>query len=887
MQFFRSIIRVFSRKNKFFSKLALFFIVLISTLVFLCTTTLGLSITIKTVSYFLPGNLVVTELEGHLINQFSFKTLAYENPDFKIIGHQLTIHWRLQDLIFKQLLIKKLIAEELTITRKKTASNASSKIKLSFPSLPINLILEKAEINALNLMLGNHEESIKSLKFSAQFTSSQWEITTFNFILRDHQFKFIAYINPHFPYSLHLVSQVHPLFLPLLEGNISVTGNFYQYHWKGQFKHPFLGHIEGSTQGKTVVNVMKWDKFSWPLKDNKSLLIDKGKLLVNGTWQNLFIDLTSKFRAPISGELQTKAHIQPNKSQITTQFITNVGDLNLSAQYDPNLFPHAQGQLFYKLQKNSFVLQELNNLTLKGEFTANNPQDLAINTQIEANYLKNPLIATVGYSKQKIKGQLDLGSNQVRLELHLPELNLLAMDIEQTMNGFMVLNVNSLSFLKNLNPLISQIEGQLQAKLSIQGSVKQPKLFGDVNLNHGELALSKFGIDLKPIELSLHSQNQKWQTKGSIKSKEKELLLSGEGEFSPEVKGQIKLNGQNFPLINTSEYNINVTPALTFQFSPALLKLQGAILIPEALIKPQTFTSSVTLSEDAVFIDEKKQADNLLNIDTDIQITMGDKVKLAIEGLQGELVGGLHLRQIANTSLIAEGELNVKNGQYKAYGQNLTIEQGQLVFTGGAISNPGIQVKAVRQFNNTNTAFSGSNRLFDFNPSNLQTLDFGNKTTVGIEISGRINTPKVQLFSTTPTLSQADILSMLILGKPASQANKSGGQLLLTAISALNLDSGSNGLRLLNQVKETLGLDINLQNNSQFNQKTNESTDSAALVLGKSLSKRLYLSYNVNFTQSDSNVLTLKYLLNKFFSLQVSASTSGSGIDLLYTRQKG
>ena len=127
---------------------------------------------------------------------------------------------------------------------------------------------------------------------------------------------------------------------------------------------------------------------------------------------------------------------------------------------------------------------------------------------------------------------------------------------------------------------------------------------------------------------------------------------------------------------------------------------------------------------------------------------------------------------------------------------------------------------------------------------------------------------------------------MLLLGKPASQASKSGGQLLLAAISSMNLDSGTKGLQLIDQLKQTIGVDFNLQTTPRYNQGANQQGDKTALVVGKSLTKRIYVSYNVGLLQTDSNVLTLRYLLNKFFSIQVNTSDSGSGLDLLYTNSK-
>lgn len=265
---------------------------------------------------------------------------------------------------------------------------------------------------------------------------------------------------------------------------------------------------------------------------------------------------------------------------------------------------------------------------------------------------------------------------------------------------------------------------------------------------------------------------------------------------------------------------------------------------------------------------------------------MGNDVVLAIKGLHGFLTGGIRVRQSPGSPLTATGELNIRDGKYTAYGQDLTIRQGQLLFTGGQIDNPDIRILAVRQFTNATNSFAGSNQLFDFKSDNIQTLNLGNNTTAGIEVSGQLSKPKIKLFSIPSNLSQADILSLLLLGKPANQASESGSQLLLTAVSALNLGSGAGGTQLLQQVKQNLGIDFNLQNNPQYNQKTNQSTNTNAVVLGKALSKRLYLSYNMELSRTDSNMLTLKYLLNKFLSLQVNASTTASGVDLLYNHQK-
>lgn len=535
----------------------------------------------------------------------------------------------------------------------------------------------------------------------------------------------------------------------------------------------------------------------------------------------------------------------------------------------------------------------------KGQLSVNGTQktiSMAMNTVMTAPLITNlTMNAAFNEQQQRVDATVQLGPNQLKLtggkaipwtlSAQLPEPALL----HPALKGLKT------SIQANAT-LLNTDQGQLKLTVN-KGSYELPNkaelafLGGELNASLTPKGLnveSNFTIEPnKKIQLTLllPRKNNKWQIKGALTANENTLSIDGMGDFSPIVKGAINLNSTNFLLLNSTEYLITMTPKLTVEFAPSLLKLRGNILIPKAEIKPQTFTDTINLTDDVVFVSEKKEF-NPLNIDTDIVIQMGTDVHLSVKGLQGLLGGAIRLQQLPKGPLTATGQLDVRDGQYKAYGQDLIIDQGQLLFTGGVIDNPAIQVRAIRQFNNASNSFSGSNQLFDFNPTNIKSVDFASKTTVGIEVVGRLNSPKVQLFSIPSNLSQADILSLLLLGKPADQASKSGGQLLLTAVSALNLNSGGSGMQLLSQLKQKLGIDFNLENNAQYNQKNNQSSDNTAFVVGKALSKRLYLSYNMGLTQTDSNVLTLKYLLNKFFSLQVNASMNSSGIDLLYTHQK-
>ena len=420
--------------------------------------------------------------------------------------------------------------------------------------------------------------------------------------------------------------------------------------------------------------------------------------------------------------------------------------------------------------------------------------------------------------------------------------------------------------------------------LTAKGTLAEPIIKGEIALSNGSLSIPKSGLTFSPIEAKLQTSNKHWQAQGSITADGHALTLKGQGDFSPKVTGQLNLIGDNFPAMKTTDYMINLSPQLAMNFNPNSVSITGSVLIPSAHLKPISFSNTVSLSEDVVFVSKTSTKVIPFNMSTDIQIKMGPEVALDIKGMHGFLDGAIQLKQSPQSPLSATGELTVRNGKYKAYGQDLIIDQGQLTFTSsGSIDNPGIHIRAIRKFSNTDPNIADATQSLNFSAANIDTIDVSSQTTVGIELTGHLNAHKIKLFSIPASLSQSDILSMLLLGKPASQASQSGGKLLLAAISSMNLDSGTKGLQLLSQLKQTLGIDFNLQSNTRYNQPSDQVGGNTALVVGKSLTKRLYLSYNIGLLQNDSNVLTLKYLLSKFFSIQVTTSDSGSGLDLLYT----
>ena len=95
------------------------------------------------------------------------------------------------------------------------------------------------------------------------------------------------------------------------------------------------------------------------------------------------------------------------------------------------------------------------------------------------------------------------------------------------------------------------------------------------------------------------------------------------------------------------------------------------------------------------------------------------------------------------------------------------------------------------------------------------------------------------------------------------------------------MTSGSKGMKMLQDLQESMGVDFDVQNKSIGTESSDFSKTSVSI--GKSITKRVYLQYNVGLFQENSSVFTLTYLLNKFLSVKVTASDIGNGIDFMYS----
>jgi translocation and assembly module TamB len=445
----------------------------------------------------------------------------------------------------------------------------------------------------------------------------------------------------------------------------------------------------------------------------------------------------------------------------------------------------------------------------------------------------------------------------------------------------------------NKLPNLKSIKGELFVDVTINKVLSKPELSGAVILQNASVDLPDLGLHIQAINIKAQGDHQhgiRWQ--GHARSGTGEMQLTGLTQFTPQLITTLRLQAQNILVMNTPEYQINATPDLTLKLTAQKLDLTGNVLIPKALFKignPETH--ALGLSNDVVFIDKKKSAAPALQLplQTDITLTLGDDVQLYYQNLKTTLRGDLHLIDQPDHPTLATGQINLINGEYVYYGQKLIISAGSHInYAGNAIDNPNLNIQATRSVMALPSTAPQSNTVTTSQAQlATSTLLFNqpSKVTVGVNVQGNAQHPVISLFANPSILNQVDTLSYLVTGQAANQLNASNAQLLFSAANSLNPGAGKIE-SLMDKVQKATGLTkFSVESTNIVNPATNSLVQNTSVVLGKTLTPKMYITYSVGLLQP-INILQLNYILNKYLTLQTSSSTFANGLDLLYKIEK-
>jgi len=411
--------------------------------------------------------------------------------------------------------------------------------------------------------------------------------------------------------------------------------------------------------------------------------------------------------------------------------------------------------------------------------------------------------------------------------------------------------------------LIQESRGRLALNCSVDGTWTTPKIHGTLRVDRAGAYLPSTGIQLNDVIMDAQFEDQTVRIT-SFGARSGPGRLEGTGTVWIKERGidriDMNLSGERFQVVRLPEMEMLATPSLTFKGAPKNLQVRGSITIPELLIRGTETKAVARPSKDVVKVDESRapKGDQALPIDVQVRVILGDRAFIKAEGVDAKLEGDVLLTAASLDAIKAKGEIRLKDGMYTTRGARLVITRGRVVFDGGPADQPNLDVLALR------TVEERTDRAG-------QTLGKFREVKAGVIVTGTPLAPIVRLYS-EPSMPDADILSYIVLGQPASgDASKSA----LLAATAEALLSGSGSESTLSQLKRQFGPDT-----VDMKSKSVGGTTQSIVTVGKYLQPKLYVSYGRSLF-SDEYYVTLRYTLSKKWEVESKAGAQ-TGANLYY-----
>ena len=419
------------------------------------------------------------------------------------------------------------------------------------------------------------------------------------------------------------------------------------------------------------------------------------------------------------------------------------------------------------------------------------------------------------------------------------------------LSGELQLQTRSLGFIDSYVAQVDRVSGQLDANLTLAGTLAAPAFNGELKVTGGEIDAYQINLALRDLHLDARLKGAELRLEGSARAG-----ADGRAQFIGDLSwhdalpyGQLHLTGENLRVVNIAEARVQASPDVYMKVAGHRIDVTGTVTLPYArLLRPDQLTNAARTSSDEIIVSASQETGKeSFHVFSDLTLRLGERVTIDTLGLVGRLSGSLRAVADATGFNRGTGELQVDEGKYTAYGRKLEIKRGRLQFKNGPLNDPVIDLRAIKEFPDI---------------------------TAGVNVRGTLRRPRLTFFS-DPPVSQSQIVSLLIAGgsletvqntsDPAQRSNTARSNMLLQG-SAL----------LFQQFGSKVGLD-DVSVESGLNNDT-------SLVLGRYLSPRLYVSYGVSLAEA-INTIKAHYTIGDRWTIRTEAGTNQSA-DLVYTIER-
>ncbi|OEF04281.1 autotransporter assembly complex protein TamB [Vibrio genomosp. F10] len=407
-----------------------------------------------------------------------------------------------------------------------------------------------------------------------------------------------------------------------------------------------------------------------------------------------------------------------------------------------------------------------------------------------------------------------------------------------------------LDFLAPLLGEYNEFDAQINSQLALSGSLAQPKVIGDLRVDDLILKGEVSPLDIQGGEVVAKFSGTKANLEANIDTPDGPLSIEGDANWTDleAWNSNIRVFADKLLVSQPPMIEMKVSPDMTISLSPEYAKVTGSIDLPWGnIVVEELPPSAIGISKDQVILNEQLEpiddsSSSIFAIETDINISIGDEFTLSAFGLEGNLVGKLNVTQ-KDKGPIINGEINIVDGSYRSFGQELVINEGKILMN-GPVDQPYVAISAIR------------------NPDNTR-----DDVIAGVRVDGPADEPSVTIFS-EPAMPQANALSYLLRGQDIDA--ETGGNAMTTTLIGLSLAKSG---KVVGEIGEAFGVQ-DLQLDTAGSGEDSQVTVSGYVLPG------LQVKYGVGIFESIGE-FTVRYRLMSDLYLEV-LSGADNAVDLLY-----
>ena len=391
---------------------------------------------------------------------------------------------------------------------------------------------------------------------------------------------------------------------------------------------------------------------------------------------------------------------------------------------------------------------------------------------------------------------------------------------------------------------------------------------GALRVEDGVLQLTTTGVRYKDIQVQLLCTGNRVEiVQFHAQSGRGTLDLTGGAESAGLTLRHLNLDlqMQQFTLMHTPALEAVVSAAVELRgsldemlatgkitVSPARVQLSDKLVGGVDTVQPWQLTvegvfgSGPPKATTEAAASGTHQSPSLSFLRADLQLELPRNVWVRGSGTAIELSGALTITKELGESFVLSGTVETVRGFASFYGRRFTLERGRVTFTGSVEINPVLDVVV-------------THAVSDY--------------VVSINVSGRAKSPQLNL-SSTPDLPQADIVTLLVVGKTSDRLTESERTGLSSHAQQIVGNVAASELEQL--LAKPLGFDmVDIQ--------TGDRLENSTVSVGRYVTQDIFLSFEQRLGDEKGNKVGVEYSINRHLKVKVSGNNTGDlALDVLW-----